>query len=258
MDPVTVASGFLVGVLVGATGVGGGSLMTPLLVLLMGVAPATAVGTDLLYASITKMGGAFAHGRRGNVDWKIAGWLAVGSLPAAGITLLVLRSLSMDPARYSAILTKTLGIALIVTALALFFKDRLHEIALRRSGGKASSAGRVRATTIVTGVALGSLVTASSVGAGALGVVALLFTYPGLAAVRIVGTDITHAVPLTLVAGLGHASLGGVDWSLLGTLLIGSLPGVYVGSILSRKMPERFLRLALASVLLLVSARLLS
>jgi uncharacterized membrane protein YfcA len=256
MDLVTVASGFFVGMLVGATGVGGGSLMTPLLVLVMGVAPATAVGTDLLYACITKVGGAWAHGRRNNVDWGVAGWLALGSLPAAALTLIVLNVLALDTASYSAVITKTLAVALLFTSLALLFKDQLHGWAMRRASREPGEARQPRVATVLTGAVLGALVTISSVGAGALGVAALLFVYPGLASTRIVGTDIAHAVPLTLVAGLGHASLGGVDWSLLGSLLIGSLPGVYVGSMLSRSLSERILRFVLATVLLLVAARL--
>lgn len=254
---VSIGSGFFVGMLVGATGVGGGSLMTPLLVLLMGVAPATAVGTDLLYASITKMGGAWAHGRRKNIDWRICGLLAAGSLPAAGLTLLALHSLSVDPDLYARLLKQCLGVALIISAFALLLKDRLHAWALRRSSQRAQGPDRSPHATVITGAVVGALVTATSVGAGALGVAALLFVYPGLAAVRIVGTDIAHAVPLTLVAGLGHASLGGVNFELLGTLLLGSLPGVYVGSHVSRALPERWLRIALAAVLILVASRLI-
>ena len=256
MDLVTTVSGFFVGMLVGATGVGGGSLMTPLLVLVMGVAPATAVGTDLLYASITKMGGAWAHGRRKNIDWRICGLLALGSLPAAGATLYLLNTLSVDADQYAIFLKKCLGVALILSAIALLLKDRLHAWSLRRSGGETPSE-RSRSATVVTGAIVGALVTATSVGAGALGVAALLFLYPTLAATRIVGTDIAHAVPLTLVAGLGHASLGGLDVNLLGNLLLGSLPGVYLGSLLSRRLPERILRTLLAAVLILVASRLL-
>jgi len=258
MDFVSTGSGFFVGLLVGATGVGGGSLMTPLLVLLMGVAPATAVGTDLLYASITKMGGALAHGRRKNIDWRICGLLAAGSLPAAGVMLIVLHSLSVDADQYARLLKQCLGVALVISAFALLLKDRLHAWSLRRAAQRGEqSPDRSPMATVITGAVVGALVTATSVGAGALGVAALLFVYPGLAAVRIVGTDIAHAVPLTLVAGLGHASLGGVDFTLLGNLLIGSLPGVYLGSHLSRALPERWLRIALASVLILVASRLL-
>ena len=256
MDLVTTVSGFVVGLLVGATGVGGGSLMTPLLVLVMGVAPATAVGTDLLYASITKMGGAWAHGRRHNIDWRICGLLAAGSLPAAAATLLLLGSLSVDPDHYAIFLKKCLGVALILSAVALLLKDRLHAMALRRSAGMPLES-RSPMATVITGATVGALVTATSVGAGALGVAALLFLYPSFAASRIVGTDIAHAVPLTLVAGLGHATLGGVDLHLLGNLLLGSLPGVYIGSHLSRALPERLLRTLLAVVLVLVAVRLL-
>ncbi len=255
MDLITTASGFFVGLLVGATGVGGGSLMTPLLVLVMGVAPATAVGTDLLYASLTKIGGAWAHGRRSNIDWRICGLLAAGSLPAAAATLLVLSQLSVDPGQYAIVLKRWLGVALMLSAAALLLRDRLHAIALRRSAGTALEPS-APITTVVTGAVVGALVTATSVGAGALGVAALLFLYPKLATTRIVGTDIAHAVPLTMLAGLGHASLGGVDLHLLGNLLIGSLPGVYIGSHLSRALPEKFLRTLLAVVLVLVATRL--
>jgi uncharacterized membrane protein YfcA len=255
LDLVTTASGFLVGVLVGATGVGGGSLMTPLLVLLMGVAPATAVGTDLLYASLTKIGGAWAHGRRHNIDWRICGLLAAGSLPAAALTLVGLSQLSVDAAHYAIVLKQCLGVALIISAIALLLRDRLREFALRRSS-QGELAPSSAASTVVTGAIVGALVTATSVGAGALGVAALLFLYPKMATARIVGTDIVHAVPLTMVAGLGHASLGGVDVQLLLNLLLGSLPGVYVGSHLSRALPEKLLRTVLAAVLTLVAVRL--
>ncbi len=256
MDLVTTVSGFFVGMLVGATGVGGGSLMTPLLVLVMGVAPATAVGTDLLYASLTKVGGAWAHGRRNNIDWRICGLLAAGSLPAAAATLLALSQLSVNPEHYASVLKQCLGVALMISAAALLLRNRLHEMALRRSAGTALEPS-APITTVVTGAVVGALVTATSVGAGALGVAALLFLYPKLATTRIVGTDIAHAVPLTLLAGLGHASLGGVDLHLLGNLLLGSLPGVWVGSHLSRALPEQFLRILLACVLVLVASRLL-
>jgi len=187
----------------------------------------------------------------------VCGLLAAGSLPAAGAMLLVLHSLSIDPEQYARLLKQCLGVALVLSAFALMFKDRLHELALRRAALRAQTADRSSLATVITGAVVGALVTATSVGAGALGVAALLFVYPGLAATRIVGTDIAHAVPLTLVAGLGHASLGGVDLALLGNLLLGSLPGVYVGSHLSRALPERLLRTVLAAVLILVAARLI-
>jgi len=255
MDWLYTLSGFFVGLIVGITGVGGGSLMTPLLVLVFGVAPVTAVGTDLLFAALTKSGGAWAHARRGNVDWRVVGWLAAGSVPASAVTLVLLHLFVPHPDRLSAIVSVGLGVALILTACALVFREKLHAWAARR----APAGIDVRSTsrqTFVVGAILGVLVTVSSVGAGALGVTALFFLYPGLAAARIVGTDIAHAVPLTLVAGLGHAAAGAVDWQLLVALLTGSLPGIWLGSSLSQKIPERVLRTALAAMLLLIGGKL--
>lgn len=255
MDWLTTFAGFIVGLVVGVTGVGGGSLMTPLLVLVFGVAPVTAVGTDLLFASVTKAGGAWAHARRGNVDWPVVGWLAAGSVPASAITLVLLHFFAPHPGRLSAIVSVALGVALILTACALVFRDRLHAWAARRAPVNAGHASTAR-RTLITGAVLGVLVTVSSVGAGALGVTALFFLYPGLAAARIIGTDIAHAVPLTLVAGLGHAAAGAVDWKLLLALVIGSLPGIWLGSSLSRRIPERALRAGLAAMLLLIGGKL--
>jgi len=246
-------AGLAVGFLVGLTGVGGGSLMTPLLVLGFGVPPVVAVGTDLLYASITKAGGAWVHARRGNVDWRVAGWLAAGSLPAALLTLALLAGVREDLERFSSIITTILGVALMLTAVSILFRDPL--LALRREQrfrhDPASPWARV-----AVGALIGALVTASSVGAGALGAAALLFLYPGAAAARIVGTDIVHAVPLALVAGLGHASLGTVDYGVLGWLLLGSLPGILLGSHFAGSLPNSFLKNALATVLALVGAKL--
>jgi uncharacterized membrane protein YfcA len=255
MDWLATLSGFFVGLIVGITGVGGGSLMTPLLVLVMGVAPVTAVGTDLLFASLTKTGGAWAHARRGNVDWNVVGWLAAGSVPASAATLLLLHLFVPHPDRLSAIVSVALGIALILTACALVLREKLHAWAARRAPASADPRSIAR-RTLAVGAVLGVLVTVSSVGAGALGVTALFFLYPGLAAVRIVGTDIAHAVPLTLVAGLGHAAAGAVDWKLLAALLLGSLPGIWLGSSLGQKIPERVLRTALAAMLVLIGGKL--
>ena len=255
MDFPYIVSGFLVGTLVGMTGVGGGSLMTPLLVLLFGVAPATAVGTDLLFAALTKTSGVFAHARRDNVDWNAVGRLASGSVPASVVTLVLLHIFVSDSARLSAIMSATLGIALILTAGALVFREELRVWAGRHAGARILPESPP-ARTIAAGAILGVLVTASSVGAGALGVTALMFLYPGLGAARIVGTDIAHAVPLTLVAGLGHAAAGAIDWRLLAALLVGSLPGIWIGSALSHRIPERVLRGALAAMLALVGGRL--
>ncbi len=253
MDWLYTLSGFAVGTIVGLTGVGGGSLMTPLLVLLFGVAPVTAVGTDLLFAALTKTGGAWAHARRGNVEWKVVGWLAAGSVPASALTLVFLHVFVPHPDRLSAIVSVALGLALIITAGALLFRENLRARAARREAPRGAS---IPPRTMILGAILGVLVTVSSVGAGALGVTALFFLYPGLAAARIVGTDIAHAVPLTLVAGLGHAAAGAVDWKLLAALLIGSLPGIWLGSSLSQRIPERLLRTVLAGMLVLIGGKL--
>jgi len=258
MDWLYSLSGFLVGLVVGVTGVGGGSLMTPLLVLVFGVAPVTAVGTDLLFAALTKTGGAWAHTRRGNVAWNVVGWLAAGSVPASAVTLLVLHLFVPDPGKLSAIVSVALGFALILTAGALLFREKLHTWAARRAASGPHPATSSPLRTVALGAVLGILVTVSSVGAGALGVTVLFFLYPRLAVARIVGTDIAHAVPLALVAGLGHAAAGAVDWKLLGALLIGSLPGIWLGSALSQKIPERLLRGALAAMLILIGGKLAS
>ncbi len=258
MDWLYTLSGFGVGFVVGVTGVGGGSLMTPLLVLAFGVAPATAVGTDLLYAALTKLGGSWAHSRNGTVDWKVVGLLAAGSVPAALVSILVLKSLALDEARLRALITAILSVALVLTALALLLKPYLQQMIRRGDGAVHELHGRrLASATVATGAVLGVLVTLSSVGAGALGVVALLFLYPRTPMARIVGTDIAHAVPLALVAGAGHAALGTVNFALLGSLLLGSLPGIWLGSHIGVKIPERVLRPVLASMLLLVGGRLL-
>ena len=258
MDWFYTASGFLVGFIVGTTGVGGGSLMTPLLVLVFGVAPATAVGTDLLYAALTKFGGSWAHSRKGSVDWKIVRLLAVGSLPAALFSLWALHALRLDERQLKTLITGVLSVALVLTALALLLKPYLQKLG-RRSGGATFGlrARHLGGATVATGAVLGVLVTLSSVGAGALGMAVLMVLYPRHAAVRLVGTDIAHAVPLTLIAGLGHAALGTVDFGLLGALLLGSLPGIWLGSHVSARLPERLLRPLLATMLMLIGGRLL-
>ncbi len=252
-------SGFAVGLIVGVTGVGGGSLMTPLLVLLFGVSPATAVGTDLLYASLTKSMGSWVHGRHGTVVWRVVALLAMGSLPAAVITIMVLRSLALDEQHLRHVVTTVLSVALLLTALALLFKERIRKLAQRPDGTVHELHHRyLDAATILTGVVVGALVTLSSVGAGVLGTVALLFLYPRLPTASIVGTDIVHAVPLTAVAGLGHLALGTVNFELLFSLLLGSLPGIYIGSHLSARLPELLLRRTLAAMLLIIGIRMLA
>ena len=254
MDLAYTISGFVVGAIVGLTGVGGGSLMTPLLVLLFGVAPATAVGTDLLYAAITKAGGVVVHSRRENIDWPIVLRLAAGSIPGALVTIGLLSAFPFDHAAFSRVITTSLGFALILTAMAIIGRDRIA-----RLGRNSTGAWRerwIKPLTVVTGLVLGVMVTLSSVGAGALGVAVLFFLYPKLPTVRIVGSDIAHAVPLTLVAGLGHAHLGTVNWGLLGALLVGSLPGIWLGSSLSSRVPEGVLRSGLAMILVVIGGKL--
>lgn len=257
MDWLYTVSGFVVGLIVGVTGVGGGSLMTPLLVLVFGVSPATAVGTDLLYASLTKTLGGWVHSRNGTVDWKIVGLLSLGSIPAALLTIALLKFLALDEKTLRTLVTSVLSIALLLTATALLLKDWIKKIAQREDGTVYQLHHRhLPVATIVTGVIVGALVTVSSIGAGVLGTVALLFLYPKLTAVKVVGTDIAHAVPLTAVAGMGHMALGTVDFVLLGSLLLGSLPGIYIGSHLSAKVPEKVLRPILAVMLLIIGVRL--
>jgi uncharacterized membrane protein YfcA len=254
-DFLHVIAGLLVGFLVGLTGVGGGSLMTPILVLLFGVSPATAVGTDLLFASTTKIAGSSIHGLRDTVDWRIVRRLAIGSVPAAILTLIAM-SLSGHP---SAIVSKTvlyaLGVMLILTSIATLFQKKLAIFAKEhdRLDDRQS-----RVPTVVLGALLGVAVTLSSVGAGAIGVTALLMLYPGLRVARIVGSDIAHAVPLTLVAGFGHWIIGDVHVPLLLNLLVGSIPGVIVGSLLSSRSPDHILRPALAAVLFVSGFKLLT
>ena len=255
IHPLYIASGFAVGFLVGMTGVGGGSLMTPLLILLFKVHPVTAVGTDLIYASVTKSGGSIVHGFNKTIDWRIVRRLATGSLPASIATLVLLWWLKIDQAAYSALVTKVLGVALLLTAAALLFRRRLLANYSRRVGVLTNSQTRI--LTIATGVTLGVLVTVSSVGAGALGVTALLLLYPELPVVRIAGSDIAHAVPLTLVAGVGHMASGGIDEAVLVSLLIGSLPGIMLSSFFAPRLPDTALRLILSATLVVVAARLL-
>ena len=251
-------AGFLVGVMVGFTGVGGGALMTPLLVFLFGVAPQTAVGTDLLYASTTKAVGGWVHGKRGSIDWLVLRRLSLGSLPAAALTVGLLHY-SPPQAGLRAMILPALGLALLLTAVAMLFRAQLHRIGARLRTDSPERFKHLQAPlTVIGGAILGFLVTLTSVGAGALGVVMLVYLYPyRLTPAKLVGTDIAHAIPLTLLAGLGHMSVGNVDLRLLGSLLIGSIPGVIIGSRLTFQVNDRHVRNAIAVVLAVVGARLL-
>jgi uncharacterized membrane protein YfcA len=255
INPLYAVSGFAVGMLVGFTGVGGGSLMTPLLVLVFGIHATTAVGTDLLYAAATKSVGTVVHGFSGTVDWGIVLRLAAGSVPAAALTLLAIARLGKKLDAGHGVITTVLGVALILTALAILFRRMITAFFARRAS--ALSPGRVTALTIVLGAVLGVLVSLTSVGAGAIGVTVLLILYPTLPAGKLVGSDIAHAVPLTLLAGLGHWMMGSVNLGLLASLLCGSIPGIIIGSLLSARAPERVLRPILASTLALVGGKLI-
>jgi len=257
MDWLYPLSGFVVGATVGLTGMGGGSLMTPLLILAFGVPPLTAVGTDLLYAAVTKMVGTAIHSRNGNVDWRVAGILATGSVPAAALTIWVLSLVPKESPTTATVISMSTGVALIIAAMAVFFRRRIRDWALARADSPQRSrhSGPV---TVAFGALLGVLVSLCSVGAGALGVAVLLFLYPRLPPVRIVGSDLAHAVPLTLGAGLGHWLIGSVDWHIVGALLLGSLPGISIGSYLAARVSDRFLLPVLASILVLIGVRLIT
>jgi len=247
-------SGFFVGMLVGLTGVGGGSLMTPLLVLFFGIAPATAVGTDLLYAAITKCSGTLVHGLNHTIEWKIVRRLAYGSLPATIVTLLFLNYLGTKTHGASGLITSMLGIALLLTAITLLFRKWMLSH-LARYTGNLSDRHKLLLTMLL-GAFLGVRVSISSVGAGAIGVTVLFALYPELRTVRIVGSDIAHAVPLAFIAGAGHWFLGSINWPLLISLLIGSLPGIAIGSMLAAHVPDRILRPLLAGTLAVVGIKL--
>ena len=244
-----------VGFIVGITGIGGGSLMTPLLIM-FNIPPHVAVGTDLLYASITKASGVVAHHKQRTIRWPVAGLLAVGSIPAALLTGFVLMFYFTDYKHYTHVITTSLGVMLILTAALLLFRGQLQKFASRQASDKASFIQQHRAAmTVAMGVLLGVFVTLSSVGAGAIGTAILLVLYPALRSINIVGTDLAHAVPLTLVGGLVHLSLGNVDYALLGALLIGSLPAIHFGTKVGNRLPDNILRPALASLLMIIGGK---
>jgi uncharacterized membrane protein YfcA len=254
LQPYYSIAGFAVGLLVGLTGVGGGSLMTPILIVLFGVHPATAVGTDLLYAAATKTAGSLVHGYNRTVDWRVVRRLASGSVPMTVLTIWALSYVNINGTAARDLIAGVLTIALFVTALTLVFRDRILARYAVRVGRL--SPQRVDALTVAVGAALGVLVSISSVGAGAIGVTALILLYPHLPTARIVGSDIAHAVPLTLAAGIGHWWLGSINLDLLIPLLLGSVPGILIGSHTAARVPEKALRLLLAATLIMVAAKL--
>lgn len=258
IDWHNIVAGALVGLMVGMTGVGGGSLMSPILILLLGVPPTTAVGTDLWFAGITKSVGSLTHHSQDHVDWPVVLWLAVGSLPAAVLTLITLNFADMHQLR-DGLIMQALGIVLILTAIVTLFRLTIVNRVLRMTPRAARErASLKRPLTIASGALLGLLVTLTSVGAGALGVTLLLILYPlRLTAKRLVGTDIAHAVPLTMLAGLGYLMNGHLDLLLLGSLLIGSVPAIIVGARLSAILPERIVQRALAAILAIAGIRMI-
>ncbi len=237
IDPLYSVCGFVGGLLVGMTGVGGGSLMTPLLILLFGVHPATAVGTDLLFAAATKTGGSLVHGLARTIDWTVVRRLASGSVPSTVLTLLVLSRFDVNGAAMRDLITTVLSVALFVTAGLLIYRRKLLTFYAARAGEL--SARRTNRLTFLSGAVLGVLVSISSVGAGAIGVTVLILLYPHLPMAR-----------------LGHWMLGSVDWHIFGSLLVGSLPGIFLGSYLSGRVAELALRIILALTLAVVGSKL--
>jgi len=275
MDLSFTIAGFVVGSLIGATGVGGGSLMTPILVMLFNVPAGMAVGTDLLFAAVTKGVGTGLHGLNQSISWRVVARLAAGSIPSSLLMLWLMHNI-FDPKKVSGLITITLGVALVLTSLALLFQPWLRKLfgaaPIKDLSAKKSDADEKRmlreeiecehrpdstVLTVLTGATLGTLVTVTSVGAGALGVMVLMSLYPKVRSVRIVGTDIAHAVPLTLVAGMGHASMGSVNFELLGSLLLGSIPGIALGSHVAFRLPEKVMKRSLAVLLFFVGGKLL-
>jgi uncharacterized membrane protein YfcA len=253
-----VIAGLAVGFIVGLTGVGGGSLMTPIL-LYFNVPATTAVGTDLLYAAFTKAGGVAVHQRQKNVDWRITALLAAGSIPASLLTLLGMHYVGFHSEHVDGLIRNTLGIMLIFTAAVIIFKQPLIDYSHKRDFFLLRLQPRSRdIATLITGLVLGVVVTVTSIGAGALGTMALFMLYPLMTTSRLVGTEIAHAVPLTLIAGIGHAGFGNLDLPLLVNLLMGSLPGIYLGSRLTGAIPDKALRPALALMLVYAGGKLVS
>ena len=256
-----VLAGFFVGVIVGLTGVGGGSLMTPILIFGFGIKPYMAIGTDLLFAAFTKGGGSLALARARLIDWPVVGLLSLGSIPAALATIYVLHRVGPADPAVQHIMTTTLGAALLLTAAATLYKAVKGKATPRHIDAAQlalAARPRHRALPVLFGPAIGTLVSLTSVGAGAIGVTALMLLSPALSLPRIVAADIAYAVPLTLVAGLGHASIGSVDWQLLGLLLAGSLPGIWLGSRLVARTPDRGIRSLLSVLLAYAGAKLIS
>lgn len=247
-------AGLVVGTTVGATGVGGGSLMTPILILFYGVSPTLAVGTDLLYASASKAFGVLLYRNHGSVDWKIVGWQALGSIPAVLLTLFLVSYLGKQPG-LDQLIKYTLSIAVITTATFTLLQDRLQRmLGLHDFQNRIVHPGRQRVLTIASGVLIGTVVTISSVGAGAIGMMLLLLLYPRHLPVKLVGSDLAHAVLITAIAGAGHARLGTVDYSMLLFLLLGAIPGIWLGSMIGFRLNAAALKKIISYMLIVVGA----
>lgn len=256
---IHIGAGSLVGFVIGLTGVGGGSLMTPILVLGFGIAPAIAVGTDLLYAALTKCSGVFFHHKNKTVDWRIVGLLAVGSIPSSLITVALLEQIKTAGFNSDRLMMMTLSIMLVLTSFIILIKGRLVSY-VSHHHSESSVVLLLKAfrphITVLSGIALGILVTISSVGAGAIGSAILFLLYPNKKPIAIVGTDIAHAVPLTAIAGMGHMHFGSVDYDLLTGLLLGGIPAIYIGSLVGQNIPDHWLRIAIALLLFAMGVKL--
>ena len=260
MEWITIAhafSGLLIGTLVGLTGVGGGSLMTPLLTLAFGIRADIAIGTDLMFAGLTKCVGVATHRQHGHVHWRIVALLSLGSVPAAIATLIVMRHLDLTGGGQSVYLKYGIALSLLLTVVALFARPRIAAVLQARRPNSVARA-EPRLATVAAGALIGMLVSSTSIGAGAIGATLILMLYPSLRSRELAGTDIAFAVPITLIAGAGHAWLGTVDWTLLAGLLLGSTPGIALGTRLSRALPEQWTRAVLATMLGLVAIKLVS
>jgi uncharacterized membrane protein YfcA len=251
-------AGLVVGIAVGATGVGGGSLMTPILILVFGISPALAVGTDLLYASISKAFAVVLHGKNGSVDWMIVANLALGSVPAALLAVFMIRTFGPGEG-LDQLIKVTLSLAIIVTASATLFRRHLMGLMQHPQLIWVLSLQQrdKRAAVAIAGAGIGALVAISSVGAGVIGMMILLVLYPRRPTIQLVGSDLAHAVIITGIAGLGHASMGTVDYGMLGYLLLGALPGIYIGTRVGFRLQEAHLRTVIAGLLLFIGAGML-
>lgn len=250
-----VISGFAVGTLVGLTGVGGGSLMTPLLTLLFGVPPSVAVGTDLAFASTTKAAGTLAHRVRGTVRWEVVRHLCMGALPAAVLATLALHYFGTLDKAIDKVIRYSIAGSVLLTVIALLFRGRMQAWVLTHPEKQLQGA-KLAVATVIVGALLGTLVTISSIGAGAVGATILVLLYPRLSPAEIAGTDIAYAVPLTAIAAFGHWWLGSINWDLLITLLLGSVPGITIGSLAAKAVPEKILRGLLATTLTGIAAKM--